>query len=282
MSSGTNPLPSPFVRGTTDTKSVYFLQPPSRRLIPDRDTLKFVLGSQSVRVLSDADLAAIPLGSPLPSRKDGTLIQQHFTSPPPAVTVYLMTAGQRRRSPDLATTIILTKSLRVVEVELADLDAIPEGALLPSRADNTIYQGTRNAFAYILANGAKRVFPDATTFRDAGHDFHALLPISAVDAELIPDGAPFPTTSRFLNPPSADTPLVLLPVRLETRFQGAELWLRVFPDDVHVNSFEPELTNDEQTARTNFLNHANSGQDAARTGFASLCTSLGPPAPHGS
>ena len=36
-----------------------------------------------VRVLSDADLAAIPLGTALPSRADGTLLTQKFTAPPP-------------------------------------------------------------------------------------------------------------------------------------------------------------------------------------------------------
>lgn len=271
-----SPPLSPFVRGTTDAKTVFFLQPPSRRLIPDNDTLKFMLGGQTVRILSDADLAAIPLGSPVPSRKDGTLLQQHFITPPPAVTVFLMTAGQRRRSPDLATTITLTRSLPVISVEATDLNAIPEGPLLPSRADNTLYQGTGGAFAYILASGTKQAFPDATTLRDAGHDFHALLPISSTDAALIPDGAPLPTTSRFLAPPSADTPLVLLPVRLESRFQGPELWLRVYPDDVHVNSFEPQLTSDEQAARADFLNQAKSGQDGARSAFATLARRYGP------
>ena len=275
MSSGPNPPLSPFVRGTTDTAHVFLLQAGVRRPIPDADTLQFMLAAQTVRVLSDADLAAIPLGAPLPSRKDGTLLTQKFTAPPPGIVYYFMTAGVRRRVPDLATSLILTRTLTAVSVELADLQAIPEGPALPTRAENTLYNGTAGAFAYVVSSGQKRAFPNATTFRDAGHDISALLPIGAIDAALIPDGPAFPSTSRFLSPPSADTPLVLLPVRLETRFQGAELWLRVYPDDIHTNSFEPQLTDDEQTARAAYLSAANGGQDAAKLAFAQLARQYG-------
>lgn len=46
-------------------------------------------------------------------------------------------------------------------------------------------------------------------------------------------------------------PMVLLPVRIETRFvappvtDGNELWIRIFPDDIHTNTHEPVLTNEE-------------------------------------
>ncbi len=52
---------------------------------------------------------------------------------------------------------------------------------------------------------------------------------------------------------SATTPILLLPVRIETRFVDDSdhrpfLLLRVYPDTVNVSSFEPELTQDEITA----------------------------------
>jgi len=62
----------------------------------------------------------------------------------------------------------------------------------------------------------------------------------------------------FANPPQGQVPIAFLPVRIETRFGkavdgAAELWVRVFPDDVHVDSFEPALTAAERAARTAFL-----------------------------
>ena len=45
-------------------------------------------------------------------------------------------------------------------------------------------------------------------------------------------------------------PLVLLPVRLETRFtdDGAALRVRIYPDDVHVDRLDPGVAADERDA----------------------------------
>ena len=39
-----------------------------------------------------------------------------------------------------------------------------------------------------------------------------------------------------------DRPVLLLPVRLETRFLGNDLWVRIYPDQVCVDSHEPSST----------------------------------------
>jgi hypothetical protein len=71
-------------------------------------------------------------------------------------------------------------------------------------------------------------------------------------------------TARLLGTDRADGmvatthPLLLLPVRLETRFvsaqggTGTELLLRVYPDDVHIDTHEPGLTVEEERWGTHF------------------------------
>ena len=274
MSSGPGTPLSPFVRGPTDA-SVFFLQGGQRRLLPDQATLGFMSASPLVRTLSDADLAAIPLGTPLPTRQDGTLVATKALTP--GRIVYFMTGGLRRQVPDIETlTGMVNNGMQVLGLDPEDLAAIPQGAMLPTRRDGTLYKGTGTIYAFLIQGGHKQAVPDATTLRDSGRDVNALLPAAAADLALIPDGKALPSTSRFLKPPSASVPVVLLPVRLETRFQPGELWLRVYPDDVHVNSFEPELTPDESTARANFLTQAQGGDDAAQSAFTALAAQFGP------
>lgn len=204
---------------------------------------------------------------------DGTLVREKATFRPIPV-VYRMSGGQRRRIPDRETLTLLASGTQVQDLAAADLAAIPEGSPLPTRRDGTVYHGTGSAYAFLLQGGHKQAVPDATTLRDSGHDVSGLAAIPASDLADIPDGAPLPSTSRFLKPPPSGVPLVLLPIRLETRFQGSELWVRVYPDDVHVDSFEPELTREESSARSDYLAQATG--DDAQTAFAGLARQFGP------
>jgi hypothetical protein len=82
-------------------------------------------------------------------------------------------------------------------------------------------------------------------------------------------------TQWFGVPPRGEVPIAFLPVRIETRFGKAadgspQLLVRVFPDDVHVDSFEPALTTAESAARTTFL------ASPTATAWTALAAQFGP------
>ena len=269
------PVPSEgsLLRGSTST-TVYLMQSGHRRLVPDSATLGWLAAATPIHTLTDAALAIIPEGAPLPSRANGVLMRGSADPLSRPVGVYRMADGLRRLVPDTETlTILNTPPQPVHTVSPEDLAAIPAGANLPSLRDGATYTGSGAVYAYVIQAGLKRPVPDATSLRDLGH---AAPPAAIADRDLagIPDGAAFPSTSRFLHPPDAKTPLVLLPVRLETHFQENELWLRIYPDVVHIDSFDPALTPDESAARAHYLGLA-AGTSAAQAAFTTLAQRFG-------
>jgi hypothetical protein len=79
----------------------------------------------------------------------------------------------------------------------------------------------------------------------------------------------------------SSVPLVLFPVRLETRFQNKDLLIRIYPDDVHMDTHEPELTAEEITRGQRFWTqvwHAGTGADGPpreKRAWAMLADSAG-------
>ena len=53
-------------------------------------------------------------------------------------------------------------------------------------------------------------------------------------------------TSRALAAPPLSEPLVLLPLRLQTKWAGTTLTVRIYPGDLHVDRHDPRLTAEEQ------------------------------------
>ncbi|MFN8648101.1 MAG: hypothetical protein U0104_15150 [Gemmatimonadales bacterium] len=70
-------------------------------------------------------------------------------------------------------------------------------------------------------------------------------------------------------------PIVLLPVRIETRFRGGDLLLRIYPDDILADGFEPELTDEEVADGTAFWAAAWPGETEERAAWKGLVGALG-------
>jgi hypothetical protein len=77
---------------------------------------------------------------------------------------------------------------------------------------------------------------------------------------------------------AAALPIVLLPVRLEARFftSPPELRVRIFPDQLHIEQHEAELTADERAAGVQYWTARWSASDAGAAAWAVLCAALGP------
>jgi hypothetical protein len=104
-----------------------------------------------------------------------------------------------------------------------------------------------------------------------------------VEKPIVPVATPVATTNAL----DAKTPLLLLPVNIETRFmqvnpRSTELWVRIYPDQIAINAHEPELTAQEIADGQSYWTMLWSGgnpapsTDAAQAPWRGLAAIYGP------
>ena len=75
-------------------------------------------------------------------------------------------------------------------------------------------------------------------------------------ADWLPDGT---SAEDDIGRLPGTEPIVMFPVRLETRFQGTQLLVRVFPDEIFLNTHETALTVAERDAARKYYEDLNTG-----------------------
>src|SRR5690606_6218205 len=77
----------------------------------------------------------------------------------------------------------------------------------------------------------------------------------ATDASPVTD--PLGSAEEDLGRLESATPIVLFPIRIETRFLNNELWVRVFPDEIFLDTHEVALTVEEREAARTYYTRLN-------------------------
>ena len=127
---------------------VYLIQQAHRRWVPDPETFNAIgLDWNAIQNIGDGDLSDIPLGFPLPSRKNGALVQGSGPE------VYWMENGYRRHVPNTETFNAMGLDWNAIQrISDTDLNDIPEGAALPPV---NVWQNPLDPGTYTIFSGGE-------------------------------------------------------------------------------------------------------------------------------
>jgi hypothetical protein len=120
-------------------------------------------------------------------RTDGVLVKGSGPA------VYLMQAHQRRWIPNPDTFNFMKLDWNVIQVVVnADLEGIPRGPDVPSRANGALMRGSGPA-VYWMQGGLRRWIPDPDTFNAMRLNWNAIQAVSDADLEAVPRGQDVPS-----------------------------------------------------------------------------------------
>lgn len=181
---------------------VYIMAQSERHWIPDPATFQAKgYDWSAIQRVSDAVLAAIPEGAPIPSvAEGGTPPQPQYPDgtflKASGAEMDRMEGGKRRAIPDAETlNCIMGPNWGAVQtISDAAWNAIQVGTPYPSRADNKLIQGTDQK-VYIMAQCQRHWIPDLATFQAHGCDFNAIQHVSDADLAAIVEGPSIPSVT---------------------------------------------------------------------------------------
>jgi hypothetical protein len=167
------------------------------RWIPDMETLTALqLDTRPLITFAYDQIAGFMIGKPIPSRKDGSLVQA-INEP----AKYIIENGNRRWIPDMETFIELGLLEEMVQyIPKQELLAIPEGKQIPSRFipkfvlyEKLLYQVPGDPTVYFVMNNTRRGVPDPETLFAMGYNWEMVQKITAQDMNSLPKGPNLPS-----------------------------------------------------------------------------------------
>ena len=181
---------------TASNPAVYLIRGGQRHLVPDSPTVESLGGWGLVRIVSQHEVDAIPLGTAIlsvthPWSNEGSMIKS-ATKP----EVYLVQGSQKHHVLDRRTVNVYGCSGVVQVLGEREVEAIPLGADIPSVAQPRSKEGllikSDKPEVYLVSGGQKHHVPDSATVDSCG-GWGSVQKLSQKDVDSIPTGVAIAT-----------------------------------------------------------------------------------------
>ncbi len=172
---------------------IFIMDNGMRRWIPDIETFNMMsLNTGMIQFVSKADILAIPIGEPIPSKfvpKTVLVERAVYRQAGGDGTVFIVLNKTLRPIPNNETLFAMGYDLNQVQTITAqEANSISKGPLLPDRKDNRLIKSVNSPEVYIMEKGLRRWIPDIETFNSMGLNSGNITTVSNEDFLNIPKG----------------------------------------------------------------------------------------------